>query len=684
MFYIKQLLFVSSADHYRVLGVSPDASLGKIKAHHRAVIRLFDPDKNPDIDSWDDSYAPRLNEAYNTLKKPQQRAKYDRQLKARLSDDDWDVLHHPVPESSHTPRVTKNYAESPMDKVLGTWIWQRFPKLVVITGLLLILLIFIGLSYHSSNVLSLKQKVAVTPQSVDPRKTSLQQEREALQAILYPKTVLPETDVTVVASPVPVAAEKKGEVSLDQEAGISEESPDADPLAMTVTTDPIIAALAALGEQQGLQPQPAKISSDFEQSMPEELQAFSSSDNEGVSITQVNERPPNPSAQGRASDVGAASSPRLDGQELHGKQNVAMLAPQEDRHLAQPLIHPAMKKTGDQKPQPKIASISPLSPAPETVPPEKKSGLSVEDLSELQVLLQRYLLAYETGNWGRMAVLFDSSRHTESAWQTRLQMQHGKFFSITSNRRLKVQDTRWVIYPDGQVKALVNVELSAENKVRHAPEKYKGVVTLTFVDTVRGARLSDVADDLQPIKTISSLFSFFMPTARDQVEKPSSAVVTGKKTTDKVLGRIPDASVVIADHGDRVEQSAPKINKGAEIHPEQLVMRYVNLYRSGDLVGMMGLFTENALINGKQGIQYVAQYYDRLFHQTSVRQMKLTKIHKTQISKSTALLQLRATISNKFNDGNVWQRYTNDIEMEIIQRNSILYISRLTQKRYQE
>ena len=83
-FFIKQVLLDSGGDYYRILGLPRNAETSQIKKHYQYLIRLFHPDKDISDDNWDDLYAPRINEAYDTLRNSGKRSEYD----ARLSAED--------------------------------------------------------------------------------------------------------------------------------------------------------------------------------------------------------------------------------------------------------------------------------------------------------------------------------------------------------------------------------------------------------------------------------------------------------------------------------------------------------------------------------------------------------------------------------------------------------------------
>ena len=63
-------------DYYKVLEVSPTATLGEIKRSYRRLARQYHPDLNQKAL---DSHIKRLNEAYEILRDPLKRAAYEEQ-----------------------------------------------------------------------------------------------------------------------------------------------------------------------------------------------------------------------------------------------------------------------------------------------------------------------------------------------------------------------------------------------------------------------------------------------------------------------------------------------------------------------------------------------------------------------------------------------------------------------------
>lgn len=62
-------------DYYKILGIAPDATQEEIKKAYRVKSMRWHPDKNPGMDTT--AQMQDINEAYNILKDPVTRARYD-------------------------------------------------------------------------------------------------------------------------------------------------------------------------------------------------------------------------------------------------------------------------------------------------------------------------------------------------------------------------------------------------------------------------------------------------------------------------------------------------------------------------------------------------------------------------------------------------------------------------------
>jgi hypothetical protein len=85
-FYLQQVLFAPDASSYRVLGVDSDAADERLREHYRWLARWLHPDRNPD--EWEAVYAERVGQAWQNLRTPDRRERYDR-AQAEVGSD-WD------------------------------------------------------------------------------------------------------------------------------------------------------------------------------------------------------------------------------------------------------------------------------------------------------------------------------------------------------------------------------------------------------------------------------------------------------------------------------------------------------------------------------------------------------------------------------------------------------------------
>lgn len=76
-FFLRQTLLSPQADHYRVLGLSRNCPQDTIKRHHQLLVRTFHPDRNPGQAERGIALTARINAAYQTLRDPTSRRRYD-------------------------------------------------------------------------------------------------------------------------------------------------------------------------------------------------------------------------------------------------------------------------------------------------------------------------------------------------------------------------------------------------------------------------------------------------------------------------------------------------------------------------------------------------------------------------------------------------------------------------------
>lgn len=70
---------MASLNHYATLGIPPQATQAEVKQAYRQLVKLYHPDKNLNAAHSHDQIA-QINAAYEVLRDPQSRQRYDRQL----------------------------------------------------------------------------------------------------------------------------------------------------------------------------------------------------------------------------------------------------------------------------------------------------------------------------------------------------------------------------------------------------------------------------------------------------------------------------------------------------------------------------------------------------------------------------------------------------------------------------
>ena len=141
---LRRLLFSDESDHYRILGLAPDAGAGEIRHRYRLLIGLFHPDRIAASEPWEEQFVRRLNQAYGVLKRPERRRQYDRERRKP------DAAGRQSPAGQGTSAKTAPKRSRPMvtpEVSASEWLYrsrflQRHPKVII---WLLILVVLGGL-----------------------------------------------------------------------------------------------------------------------------------------------------------------------------------------------------------------------------------------------------------------------------------------------------------------------------------------------------------------------------------------------------------------------------------------------------------------------------------------------------------------------------------------------------------
>jgi hypothetical protein len=124
--FVREVLHASDATYYRRLGVEVDAPIERIREHYRELISVFHPDRmGAESLPGDSDIGAAINEAYNTLKHPESRAKYDRVRTGRPIE-----VRPAQPGRDATATETANAAE-PAKRARPSWRRDEAPNLFV-------------------------------------------------------------------------------------------------------------------------------------------------------------------------------------------------------------------------------------------------------------------------------------------------------------------------------------------------------------------------------------------------------------------------------------------------------------------------------------------------------------------------------------------------------------------------
>ncbi|WP_295577853.1 DnaJ domain-containing protein [uncultured Lamprocystis sp.] len=132
-FLVQRLCFGRGANHYRVLGLTPDTPLEQVKEHHRRLMWLVHPDRVAGRESWTESYAARVNEAWAVLSHPESRARYDAQLQQSEPAPAGDAVGHWPPRRPLVPIGLPGSRTRRLPRPRPP-VWRRWLPLAVLGG----------------------------------------------------------------------------------------------------------------------------------------------------------------------------------------------------------------------------------------------------------------------------------------------------------------------------------------------------------------------------------------------------------------------------------------------------------------------------------------------------------------------------------------------------------------------
>ena len=138
---------MAEESYYELLQVSPTADLEIITAAYRALIRRHHPDRNPSPTA--DATTKRLNEAWEILSDPAQRAEYDRTFAAgspvrpapptpRTPDPPTQETRPPRPKPPSTASKQQPSNTDHSDRDEGLWLMLMVFGIFILAGIIFI------------------------------------------------------------------------------------------------------------------------------------------------------------------------------------------------------------------------------------------------------------------------------------------------------------------------------------------------------------------------------------------------------------------------------------------------------------------------------------------------------------------------------------------------------------------
>jgi len=541
-FYIKQALFASDADYYRTLGLSQDASADAIKRHYRMLIGLFHPDKNPEGEIWDNLYATRINEVYNTLKRPEKRKAYDNQRDNAGSAPENREKHPQHAVRMRRPGKQIEQGASAFQRIAGSYLWQKYPK-VVVTGIIgAVLLLVLLFAAMSSDDPALEISENTDASSVDETNRKPGDERREA----FMRAIRNDADAKAGRADSTRPAYSDGDANTDSEGGtndeqilqqigaqlVAEESSYSETAVVVdhdaaVSADhqqettqlpvdteaedkpvdePLIAASELAGElavaeliaDNALQAESVSTTTEVSEEKPvKSVQATvqrkeSSSNEQPAKVTEVSLEKPraNNTRAEKKTDIKADESPEGGVEQLPTKKvEIATEAQEQDGSLPAPEVKMTEQKApvsnSGQGAAEAIIAVTSSSPEPMSVIQEPSPVVARSKLlAQSDQLLMQYVSYYEAGNLLGILNLFSPQVLMDG--RTGIQHAAKKFdtsFSNSQQRRMRLQRFKGVQTGPGEVVMDVLADIQQLDYHGDTWEQYRSELKMHFVES---------------------------------------------------------------------------------------------------------------------------------------------------------------------------------------------------------
>jgi len=529
-FFVRQVLLAPGADHYRVLGLSRSAAAPTVRQHYHLLVRLFHPDRSGDEDELDTRLTTRINDAYNTLRDPDARRRYDEDLAPFGADDDGEsdpaaFFRASGPIAGDSPPAGP---QPPLPR-----------RLRRLSALLLLALAAAGIAFPLLQIANapalranldknaggvpgpsyLRQDAMPNPAHGSPPPvigeppplggeelpagvTTREQIRNAaMRRNAGPRQPARPAESAPAPAVTPIGTKPKHDSPKDASAPAAAKpnlgtppQPAAPPTAATPPPSPKPSA----GQAAGVSAPPARHQTAAERPPSHPTTAVKPASIHPPSAPAAPAgRPTPPAAQIKAAPPEPDPVPVRRSQAPSSRHPKAPRAPPRSsgrRHVKQRLASNGQARTGgrrgDKAPNPK-APAAPKAPT--------RASDRFDAAQRLDRLIRRFARSYEAGDAGGFAALFTpNAQVNEGRGAAFIRSDYAAFFARVPERRLEVRRLNWRAAPDGKLAVRASVGLAVRDKGRSQWRRLAGVVDFEVVETHRGLRISKLIYSLRP------------------------------------------------------------------------------------------------------------------------------------------------------------------------------------------
>lgn len=631
LFLVKQLLFREGADYYQVLGLVKESSSDDIRRRYRQLIALFHPDRNPEGEAWDQLYASRINEAYNTLKKGDKRRAYDRTLGGPEHQEESVAAASPadatasVSHPSQRERPSAHYSVSPTELLYRFSLWQRHPKLVVWGGLSVVLItLFLFLSLQH-------------------------------QAPLVKRTSQPAADATKEMALLAndgffdQAQQAQGRVDGKHEMKVAE----------AVEANSAATQNVAVKDEKKIVKNSARLQAKVDK---------------GILQQQISEMSHKaPLKKGRQPIPQQVPISQPEEAVLQGPEK----AP--DDELEVPPSVEAVVAIGEEQ----DAGVQEL------------QAVATDTKGQLEFMLGRYVSAYESGDLAKLLSLCAPwVRTKDGVGIDNIKKDYGQLFAVTEERRIVLNNLRWVRKNAYETVVDLNADIQVVKKSGSDIEHHKGEMRFRFLNTGNEIRIAELVHDVKKIDSqslaVSGKHAANTPESSVPLEMVVDEVIQGEpeetqQQKDQSISAIEEEGSEAVDAKTSAPQ--PEAERSGEIPAEaetwklgekgyeMLLGNYVVAYEAGDLEKLVSLFTPQVKTDEGEGVHIIERDYGNLFKNTASRRMAVNNIKLEPVDKREARIEMHVSIQVLKEEGGVWDSFAGTMNLGLYRMQDRLFIS---------